>query len=102
MRRGSPTQQQGRTRASPLPPYRGGGRHLARVAQDRVPLGQGGQAAVPEDPWWPPPLPGDRDPPARRRAPGATDNLAWSGCFGMVVSPTSPLADAGGALLRSS
>jgi hypothetical protein len=41
MRRGSPTQRQGRTRASSLPVGRRGGRHLARVAQDRVPLGQG-------------------------------------------------------------
>jgi hypothetical protein len=27
-------------------------------------------------PWWPPALPGDRDPPARRRAPGAADGLS--------------------------
>jgi hypothetical protein len=51
MRRGSPTQRQGRTRSSPLPPDRRGGRHPARVAQDRVPLGQGRQATVPEDAW---------------------------------------------------
>jgi hypothetical protein len=30
----------------PLPPYRRGGRHLGRVAQDRGPLGQGRQAPV--------------------------------------------------------
>src|SRR5215211_437303 len=76
MRRGSPTQRQGRTRGSPLSPSRRGGRHLACVAQDRVAMGQGGQAPVPEDPWWPPALPGDRDPPARRRAPGAADGLS--------------------------
>ena len=44
--------------SSPLPPSGRGGRPLARVAQDRVALGQGGQAAVPEDPWWAPPLSG--------------------------------------------
>jgi hypothetical protein len=95
MRRGSPTQRQGRTRPSPLPPHRRGGRHLAGVAQDRVPLGQGRQAPVSEDAGWPPALPGGGDPPARRRAPGAADGLAWSGSSDGCRGPTSPLADAG-------
>jgi Type II/IV secretion system protein len=76
MRRGSPSQRQSRNHRSQLPAGRRGGRHLARVAQDGVPLGQGRQTAVPEDPWWSPPLPGGRDPPAGRRAPGAADNLS--------------------------
>src|SRR4029450_4651842 len=78
MRRGNPTQRQGRTHLSPLPPHRRGGRHLARVAQDRVPLGQGRQATVPEDPWWASPLPGHGAPPAGRRAAGAANSLSRS------------------------
>jgi hypothetical protein len=66
MRRGSPTQRQGRNHLSQLPPYRRGGRPPARLAQDRVPLGQGRQATLPEDPGRPPPLPSSRDPPAGR------------------------------------
>ena len=50
--------------------------HPPRLAQDRVPVGQGGQAAVPEDAWWAPTLPGRRDPPAGRRAAGAADGLS--------------------------
>jgi hypothetical protein len=72
MRRGSPTQQQGRTHPPQLPPGRRGGRPLARLAQDRVPLGQGRQAAVPQDPGRPPPLPRGRDPrPGRRTSRGS-------------------------------
>ena len=37
-------------------------RHPARLTQDRVPLGQGRQATLPEDPRRPPPLPRSRDP----------------------------------------
>src|SRR5687768_18503025 len=95
MRRGSPIQRQGRTRPSTLPAGRGGGRHLARVAQDRVPLGQGRQAPVPEDPWWPPALSGGRDPPAGRRAPSAADGLPWSGSFQIVIAPDVPLLEFG-------
>jgi hypothetical protein len=62
MRRGSPTQRQGRNHLPQLPPYRRGGRPPARLAQDRVPLGQGRQATLPEDPGRPPPLPRSRDP----------------------------------------
>src|SRR5215208_1862630 len=76
MRRGSPTQRQGRTRHTEVSPYRRGGRHPARVPQDRVPLGQRRQTAVPADPWRPPPLSGGRDPPAGRRAPSAIDGLS--------------------------
>jgi hypothetical protein len=49
MRRGSPTQRQGRNRVSEVLADRPGGRPVVRVAQDRVPLGQGGQATLPED-----------------------------------------------------
>src|SRR4029450_7617883 len=66
----------GHTEASAMAASRGGGRHLARVAQDRVPLGQGRQTTVPEDPWWPPPLPGRGNPPTGRYAAGATDGLS--------------------------
>jgi hypothetical protein len=38
-----PNPGQGRTRLSELPADRRGGRPLVRVAQDRVPLGQGGK-----------------------------------------------------------
>ncbi len=48
----------------------------ACVAQDRVPLGQGRQAAVPEDTWWPSALPGRRDPSTGRRAGGTADRLS--------------------------
>src|SRR5215208_6328057 len=95
MRRGSPTQRQSRNRRSQLPAGRGGGRHLARVAQDRVPLGQRRQAAVPEDPWRPPPLSGGGDPPAGRRPAGAADGLGrvpWSGGNeGVVVNSATAL-----------
>jgi hypothetical protein len=43
MRRGSPTQRQGRTHLSQPPPGRRGGRHPARLAQDRVPLAKEGK-----------------------------------------------------------
>ena len=76
------------------PADHGGGRHLAGVAQDRDPLGQGRQAPVLEDAGWPPALPGGGDPPAGRGAPGAADGLTWSGSAGELWRPTSPLADA--------
>jgi hypothetical protein len=66
MRRGSPGQRQGRNPLSQLPAGRRGGRHPACLAQDRVPLGQGRQAAVPEDPGRSPPLSRCRDPRASR------------------------------------
>jgi hypothetical protein len=43
-----------------------GGRRAAPLPQDRGPLGQGGQAALHEDPGWIPPLPPGPDP----RPPG--------------------------------
>ena len=61
MRRGSPTQRQGRNHLSQLPPYRRGGRPPPRLTQDGVPLGQGGQAALPEDPGRPSSVPRSRD-----------------------------------------
>jgi Metallo-beta-lactamase superfamily len=48
------------------------GRHPPRLAQDRVPLGQGRQAAVPEDPGRPSPVPRSRDPrPGRGTSRGS-------------------------------
>jgi hypothetical protein len=46
-----------------------------RCRQDRVPLGQGRQAPVLEDAWWPPALSGGGDPPAGRGVPGPADGL---------------------------
>src|SRR4029450_6839713 len=93
---GNPTQRQGRPPPAQLPPSRRGGRHPARVTQDRVPLGQGGPAAVPQAPWWPPALPRSRDPPAGRRAPGAADNL--SGPAGHVLGGQLATAQQGGTV----
>ena len=50
MRRGSPTRRQGRTHLPQLPPHRRGSRPPPRLTQDGVALGQGRQAALPEDP----------------------------------------------------
>jgi hypothetical protein len=44
-----------------------------RSPQDGVPLGQGGQATVPEDPGWAPPLPRGREPGARQPAPAGAN-----------------------------
>src|SRR5919199_4485407 len=51
-----------------LPPNVRGSRPTSRVSEDSLPLGPGRQAALPADPWRPPPLPGQRDPGARGRA----------------------------------
>src|SRR5215218_9895623 len=79
MRRGSPTQRQGRNHLPQLPPYRRGGRHPPRLAQDRLPLGQGRQATVPEDPRRPPPLPRSRDPRPGHRTSQRSDRLSGPG-----------------------
>src|SRR5512132_2141056 len=75
MRRGSPTQRQGRNHLSQLPPHRRGGRPPPRLTQDRVPLGRGRQAPLPEDPRRPPALPRSRDPPAGRGPARGGDRL---------------------------
>ena len=72
MRRGSPPQPQGRNHLPQLPPYRRGRRPPPRLTQDRVPLGQGRQATLPEDPGRSPPLPRSRDPrPGRGTSRGS-------------------------------
>jgi hypothetical protein len=68
MRRGTPTQRQVRKHLSQLPADRRGGRDPVGVAQDRFSLGQGGQAALPENLGRPSPLPRSRDPGVGRRA----------------------------------
>src|SRR5215217_1028750 len=65
-RSGSTAQGQRRRRAAQLPSDRRGGRPAVRLTQDRVPLGQGGQAAVHGDLGWASPLPGGRNPGAGR------------------------------------
>src|SRR5215204_568987 len=89
MRRGSPTQRQGRNHLSQLSPYRRGGRAPARLAQDRVTLGQGRQATLPEDPGRPPPLPRSRDPRAGQRTSRGSDRLTVQSVRGRRTAPLS-------------
>src|SRR4030095_2869660 len=57
-----------------------GGRSSPRVAEDRVPVGPGGQASLPADLGGPPALPGQRDPrPGGRAADVADDGGASAG-----------------------
>jgi hypothetical protein len=78
MRRGSPTQRQGRNHLSQLSVDGPGSQPAVRVAQDRVPLGQGGQAALHEDARRSSPLPGVRDPGTGREASRRADRLGRS------------------------
>jgi hypothetical protein len=95
MRRGSPTQRQGRSQLSQLPSYRRGGRPPACLAQNRVPLGQGRKATLPEDPGRPPPLPRSRDPRAGRGTSRGSDCLTGaSGLSSRRQTPTGSAAPA--------
>jgi hypothetical protein len=81
-RRGSPTRRQGCNHLSRLPAGRRGRRHPPRLAQDRVPLGQGRQASLPEDPGRrPPPLPRSRDPQAGPGTSRGGDHLRFAGSW---------------------
>src|SRR5215217_3211197 len=77
---------QGR-RHTQLPSGGRGRRHPARVTQDGVPLGQGGQAALHEDPG------------TCRRAPSGADGLSWPTTWSPSVGDNSgALADIDGAV----
>src|SRR4029453_17203722 len=51
-------------------------RPVARLTQDGLSLGEGGQAALPQDARRPPPLPGGEDPRAGGHAPRGAHGLA--------------------------
>src|SRR4029450_2938268 len=72
---GGTTQDQRQDRGSELPPHRRGGRYPARLAQDGLPVGQGGQAALPQDPGRAPALSRGQDPRARQRPEGGAHRL---------------------------
>src|SRR6266508_5413969 len=67
-----------RHRTNLLPAHGGGRRPAARLTQDGLPLGEGGQAALPQDARRPPPLPGGEDPRAGSHAPRGAHRLAPS------------------------